>query len=146
MSRGLSRLQRGILGLLAGEMRPQVFGSSAALDTGELLEEMIAHDLISEEMPHKQALFTIRRACLSLARRGFVVGQYVPDMDHCGATTIQWTATNRTISPIDKTSTVSDTTPKIFGENEVLSVSAGCRIGVQEPFVGASENSRSERK
>jgi hypothetical protein len=84
MSRGLSRLQQGILDLMTGEARPKVYASPDSLETGELLEEMTACGFISGR-ERKQALFTIRRACISLVRRGLLEGKYVPFFDHCGA-------------------------------------------------------------
>jgi hypothetical protein len=92
MTRGLSRAQVVILGLLNRTERPRLFSSGGILDTSELLEELIARDLLREDSPRKQQMYTVVRACRSLVRRGLIEGQYVPDMNNPGRRTISWRA------------------------------------------------------
>jgi hypothetical protein len=76
MSRGLSKLQRAIIGLLDGTVPRAVYGRGA-LTTSELLEELVCRGLVPPERPRKIAMYTIRRACISLLDRGIVTGEYV---------------------------------------------------------------------
>lgn len=80
MSKGLSRIQNCIIGLLRGTVRRRCFpGSGGALITSELAEELMEHGLLSDHAPRKQQLFIVRRACDSLIRRGLIVGEYTRD-------------------------------------------------------------------
>lgn len=79
MSKGPSKIQNCILGLLRGEVRRQCYsGGSSPLITNELVDELTEAGLLSDGTPRKQRLFVVRRACDSLAGRGLVIGEYVP--------------------------------------------------------------------
>jgi len=90
MSRGLSKLQRAIVGLLVGTLERQVFSSGGGLTTSELLEELQARGLVKEGISRKIAMFTVRRACHSLLDRGIVEGEYVIDCNHPWAQVACW--------------------------------------------------------
>lgn len=90
MSKGLSKQQLTILGLLNGSVKPQCFSSGGELTTGELVEELVAHGILRDSMPHKQQLSTVRRACDSLVRRGLVAGRYAIHLDYPWAYEITW--------------------------------------------------------
>lgn len=90
MSRGLSKIQTTILGLLRGTDRPLVYSGGGKLTTGELLAELAERRLIDDSVRRKIALYTVRRACNSLSLRGLIDGHYMVDCDHPGATTISW--------------------------------------------------------
>ncbi len=90
MSRGLSKLQRAIVGLLDGTIKLRIFSGSGALTTSELLEELRERGLVREDIPRKTAMFTVRRACLSLLERDILEGEYVIDVDHPWARVASW--------------------------------------------------------
>jgi hypothetical protein len=90
MSKGLSKLQKAIVGLLDGTIKHEVY-SGKTLSTRELLEELIEHDEISRDSNHKTAMFTVRRACLSLLNRDILQGEYIIDCDYPWAKTACWT-------------------------------------------------------
>ena len=79
MSRGLSKIQNCIVGLLRGTVRRRCFSGGGALITSELAEELTEHGLLSDQAPFKQRLFVVRRACDSLVRRGVINGEYTWD-------------------------------------------------------------------
>lgn len=85
-------MQRAIVGLLDGTQRRQVYAGAGPLQTSELLEELLACEAIADGKPWKQAMFTVRRACVSLVRRAMIEGEYIPDADNPGRETIQWAA------------------------------------------------------
>jgi hypothetical protein len=91
MSKGISKLQRGILDLLQGKSQGQVYTSGTELTTSELLDEMQVRELVKTQN-RKEALFTIRRACDSLCRRGLIKGTYTRDCDRWGCITVAWDA------------------------------------------------------
>lgn len=76
MGRGLSKLQTAILGLIDGTVRSKVYGGAEAFGTPELMEELEAMGLLDDSTPRKQKVFTVRRACDSLFRRGLIQGTY----------------------------------------------------------------------
>ena len=91
MSRGISKIQRAIVGLLDGSVRHQVYrGSGGPLATRELWEELISLGLMRSDTPRKHAMFTVRRACRSLLDRGILQGRYVWDCDNPGRQTASW--------------------------------------------------------
>jgi hypothetical protein len=90
MSRGLSKMQMTILGLLQGTERGLVFSGGREWTTGELLAELTERGRIGESVRRKIALYTVRRACNSLQVRGLIDGEYTIDCDHPGANTISW--------------------------------------------------------
>lgn len=89
MSKGLSKLQRQIVGLLDGSIKRQVY-SSGPLTTAELLEELIASGVMADDRDRKLAMFTIRRACHSLLNRGIIAGEYIHDCDNAGRIAAKW--------------------------------------------------------
>lgn len=93
VSRGLSRLQRGILAFLRGKV-PAIFHvPGGAHTTTELLREMVARGWIrSDDTPaeHRQNLFVLRRACASLVRRGLLVSEDTTASDPPHCRTISW--------------------------------------------------------
>ncbi len=93
MSKGLSKQQTAILGLLRGDVVRQCFAGSGELTTDELAEELIEHGLLRDSMPNKQRLSTVRRACDSLQRRGLVASRYVIHCDYPWAYAISWSVT-----------------------------------------------------
>jgi len=92
MSRGQSKLQREIAGLLDGSLKGQVFHCAGGLCTAELLEELIERGTIDERVPRKAALFTIRRACRSLVKRGVLDVESAFDCDLPWVTVLCWSA------------------------------------------------------
>jgi hypothetical protein len=90
MSKGLSKIQVSILGLLDGSIKKQSFSGSGSLTTSELLEELIACEIKTSDSPRKIAMFSVRRACLSLVERGLIEGVYTIDCDYPWAKTIAW--------------------------------------------------------
>jgi hypothetical protein len=67
-------------------------GLDEGCDTAELLEELVARGLVGTNAPRKQQMFTVVRACRSLARRGLLIGEYVTDAEHPHCRTIRWRA------------------------------------------------------
>jgi len=93
MSRGLGRLQRGIVDLLTGKLRGKVYANLRdGLDTRELAEELQAHGLLSDAAPHKQVMGATLRACRSLVTRGLVSGVWVTNGDYHWCKTVTWRA------------------------------------------------------
>jgi hypothetical protein len=92
VSRGLSKIQRHIVGILSGTTRPLVFRSGGTLTTGELLDELREAGLVREDGPRGVGTFTVRRACLSLHRRGLIRGVYTRLCDLPLSLTIAWRA------------------------------------------------------
>lgn len=93
MGKGLSPIQRAILGLLDGSDEGVVYeGLEKGCDTAELLEELLERDLVGASAPRKQQMFTVVRACRSLERRGLLDGEYVTDVEHPHCRTIRWRA------------------------------------------------------
>lgn len=93
MSRGLSVGQQVIVGLLDGSLSGLVYGHiEEGCDTAELLEELLARELVNPLASRKQQMFTVVRACRSLERRGLVKGESVVDVDHPHCRTLHWTA------------------------------------------------------
>ena len=90
MSRGRSKLQRAIVGLLDGTIEMRVYRGGGVLTTSELLEELRERGLVREDIPRKTAMFTVRRACLSLLERDILEGEYVTDVDHHWAQVASW--------------------------------------------------------
>ena len=100
MSKGLGKIQRVILDLLSGDLAGQVYKTaSSGLDTGELLDELIEAGFISGEMPRKQQMATVLRACAGLVTRELIVGKYVQDGNNVGRTTVSWTFNKRAAPP-----------------------------------------------
>ena len=92
MSKGLGKIQRVVCDLLSGDRAGQVYKTaSSGLDTRELLDELLEAGFISAEMPRKQQMATVLRACGGLARRELIRGKYVSDLNNTGRTTVQWT-------------------------------------------------------
>ncbi|MGA2797774.1 MAG: hypothetical protein ABSE63_09360 [Thermoguttaceae bacterium] len=91
MSKGLSKLQKDIVGLLDGSLKRMVYSPGDSLTTRELLEELIEHDEMSSDTNHKVAMFTVRRACLSLLSRDIIKGEYGIDCDYPWAKIASWT-------------------------------------------------------
>ena len=89
MSRGLSKIQRVVLGLLDGTERGMVYQSTTALDTGEMLDELVERGMVKDGN-RKLAMFTVRRACDSLLSRGLISGKNVFDSNNPGRRTICW--------------------------------------------------------
>jgi hypothetical protein len=90
MSRGISKLQRTIIGLLDGSLNSRVYRAGGVFITRELLEELREAGVMSEEQSRKSAMDTVLRACHSLVRRGLLVGERTIDTDDCRLTTISW--------------------------------------------------------
>jgi hypothetical protein len=83
-------MQTTILGLLRGTERRRCYsGSGGALLTRELLDELEERELI-DSGNRKTALFSVRRACRSLAARGFIDGKYEVDDDNPDVSSIAW--------------------------------------------------------
>jgi hypothetical protein len=97
MSKGLSKLQRTIVGLLDGSLKRQ-FYRGGALITSELLAELVDREAVREDMPRNMAMFTVRRACMSLVERGILEGEYSIHADYPWAKVITW----RLVSDQDK--------------------------------------------
>lgn len=89
MSKGLSKLQRTIVGLLDGTV-PRAVYSPGALTTTELLEELECRGLVRPDTARKIAMFTVRRACSSLAERGILAGEYVVHDPYPWADVLSW--------------------------------------------------------
>ena len=70
----------------------RVFKGGGALDTGELLEELLEHGHLESARPRKQLMATVVRACSSLQRRGLVAGVYRHDVNNPGRYTVEWSA------------------------------------------------------
>lgn len=100
MSRGLSRIQQAIVGLLRGEVRRNCYSGGGSLTTGELAEELEALGLVDREWPKhwRQSVFVVRRACRSLLRRGLVTGKYERCNDPPVVMTIEWTAVRNAVA------------------------------------------------
>jgi hypothetical protein len=90
MGKGLSKIQTTIVGLLDGSIKSQVYRNSGAFTTRELLEELIACGVMSDDTPHKFAMFTVRRACLALINRDILKGVYEIDCDYPWAQIATW--------------------------------------------------------
>lgn len=95
MSKGLSKLQKAIVGLLDGSIKSRLYRGGGALDTREILEALMDSGEMSSDTNHKSAMFTVRRACLSLLNRGIIKGEYVIDCDYPWAKTASWTFINQ---------------------------------------------------
>src|SRR5262245_13993430 len=94
MSRGLSKRQRIILAVLDGS-RPRRVYAPGPMTTRELVQELVAHGALPERAGKpawRQALFTTRRACFSLVRRGLLEGRYCIDGDPPSCLSITWKA------------------------------------------------------
>ena len=91
MSKGLSKRQQVILGILGGSIRSQCYASGDELTTGELVEELESGGHLDRETNRKQRLFTVRRACDSLLSRGLLKGKTVL-CDPYSVDTISWSA------------------------------------------------------
>jgi hypothetical protein len=91
MSRGLSRMQKTILGLLDGSLQGRVFRSGGDLGTAELRAELLEAGILATE-DQRQGMYTVWRACASLARRGLLQGERTIDCDYPWARTISWRA------------------------------------------------------
>jgi hypothetical protein len=91
MSKGLSTLQRRILGLLDGSIPHKVF-TPGTLTTAQLRAELIQADLMSSDQERKLAMFTIRRACRSLVHRAYITCTYEIDNDNPGRRVATWTS------------------------------------------------------
>ncbi|MEX2111894.1 MAG: hypothetical protein WD845_01835 [Pirellulales bacterium] len=77
MSKGLSKRQSLIVGLLTGTVRGKVYGGADdGLSTPELVDELYQHEALPDGMSRQQAVFTVRRACDSLCQRGLLEGVY----------------------------------------------------------------------
>lgn len=92
MSKGLSKLQRHVVGLLDGSIKHTIYsgGKGSELTTRELLEELVEAGLLPEGRDRKQAMFTVRRACMSLLRRDLLTGRYAWDCDNVGRRIATW--------------------------------------------------------
>ena len=95
MSKGLSKLQKTILGLLDNSLPGSCYRWSGTLTTRELLHELIIRGMISRDSPKKSAMATIRRACMSLLERGHIEGEYDIDSDYPWATIVSWRLATR---------------------------------------------------
>ena len=95
MSRGLSEIQKTILGLLEGTEKGRVYKINREAITREIADELLERGLLNESAPRKQLSFTVIRACASLVRRGLVEGTYEPDCDNPGRTTVTWRASSK---------------------------------------------------
>lgn len=109
MSRGLSRLQRGIYDLLAGKRRGLVYGSGGPLTTSELVEELIEAGLLADDIPQEQATFTVRRSCYGLVQRGLLKGAPSSHGEHAWIKTITWRAAVTPDSSSSHSPNVSET-------------------------------------
>jgi hypothetical protein len=98
MCRGLSRMQKTILGLLDGSLPGQVFRSGGALSTAELRAELLEAGILATE-DQRQGMYTVWRACASLARRGLVQGERTTDCDCPWVKTISWRAAGSAAPP-----------------------------------------------
>ena len=76
--------------LLSGDRAGQVYATASELDTSEIVDELIEAGFISDEMPRKQQMATVLRACRGLVKRELITGKYVPDGNNVGRTTVQW--------------------------------------------------------
>jgi len=93
MSKGLSEIQKTILGLLNGTEKGLVYRNAAGgLDTREIVEELLEREILNQNAPRKQLASTVIRACSSLVRRELIEGLYVPDANNPGRRTISWKA------------------------------------------------------
>ena len=92
MSRGLSRIQNAIVGLLGDHPNRQRFAGCGALTTSELAKELQAKGLVDWDTApqRKMAFFTVRRACDSLLARGILQGEYVIEDERPWPKTISW--------------------------------------------------------
>lgn len=84
MSRGPGKLQRAIVDLLGGKRPLAQFGSSgpksAVLTTSELLEELVAAEVLPDVNDAREfQLASVRRACAGLVERGVLEGEYATD-------------------------------------------------------------------
>ncbi len=93
MSRGLSKRQALILGLLTGTEHVRSFACGGALTTAQLVEALIEREMLSATISRKQQIWTVRRACISLLNRGLVEGTYTRVDPYVWARTISWKAT-----------------------------------------------------
>lgn len=81
MSKGISKTQAVILGLLRGTEKKQVYrGVGGPMDTAEIAAELEERQLLNYDQPRKLRLFTVRRACDSLLRRGLIESRYILDV------------------------------------------------------------------
>lgn len=92
MSKGLSKMQRRIHGLLSGTESPVFYSSSNKLTTAEILDELIEYGMLDGSRPRKQLMATVLRACDSLCRRELVEGVYGRDVERGPAITVTWSA------------------------------------------------------
>jgi len=76
MSKGISKLQRAIKGILEGTVQRRVYsGGPGEMITAELVDEMVEAGLVKEatdKASKRAAMFTVWRACDSLCRRGLI--------------------------------------------------------------------------
>ncbi len=94
MSKGLSKIQKTILGLLEGTEKGRIFAChGGSLLTSELVDELVDRGLLKEDAPRKQLMFTVVRACGSLVHRGLLEGIY--ESDEWGRHTISWEASKK---------------------------------------------------
>lgn len=99
MSKGLSKMQRQILGLLDGTEKPCFYSCGGTLTTSELRDELVECRMLDESRPRKQLMAMVLRACRSLLDRDLVEGVYDRNWDHGPSTTISWTARPKLTSP-----------------------------------------------
>ena len=100
MSKGIGKIQRVIFDLLSGKRTGQVYRSASVLDTRELLDELLEAGFVSDDMPRKQQMNTVLRACAGLSRRNLIVGKYVTDSNNAGRTTVSWSEWKQPIPSI----------------------------------------------
>ena len=86
-------MQQTIYNALRGIDR-RAFKGCGALDTAELLEELLEHGHLGSARPRKQLMGTVVRACSSLQRRGLLTGVYRHDVNNPGRYTVEWSATD----------------------------------------------------
>jgi len=88
MSKGISKLQRHILGLLDGTIPGQCYqGSGGALITTEVADELEAAGLITTEN-RKAAMFTAWRSCRGLFNRDLIKAEYT--VTEAGDKVVSW--------------------------------------------------------
>jgi hypothetical protein len=92
-------MQRDIVGILSGTRQRRVYGGGGRLDTSELVEELLALGYFADCEERRQVVFTTRRACWSLVRRGLLTAEYVLAVPPVHGGTISWKATEGASTP-----------------------------------------------
>ena len=88
MSRGLGKLQRGIVELLHGRISPRVctdVDPTKGMIAAELVAELVASGALSDATDHEFQMASVRRACWGLVDRGLARSSLTTGADGRGS-------------------------------------------------------------